>query len=61
MQNRIVFRNLKEIDRAAESFLDKIGNYKVIALYGSMGAGKTTFTKALCKEMRVTDALNTPT
>ena len=61
MQNRIVFRNLKEIDRAAASFLDKIGNYKVIALYGSMGAGKTTFTKALCKVMGVTDGVNSPT
>ena len=60
MQNRIVFRNLNEIERAAASFLDKIGNYKVIALYGSMGAGKTTFTKALCKVMGVTDGVNSP-
>jgi tRNA threonylcarbamoyladenosine biosynthesis protein TsaE len=61
MQNRIVFRNLNEIDRAAASFLEKIGHCKVIALYGSMGAGKTTFTKALCKVMGVTDGVNSPT
>ena len=61
MQNRIVFRNLSEIESAAASFLEKIGRYKVIALYGSMGAGKTTFTKALCKVMGVTDGVNSPT
>ncbi len=61
MDRKIVFRNLDEIDAAAAEFLPKIGDSKVIALYGSMGAGKTTFTKALCKVLGVTDGVNSPT
>ncbi len=61
MQNRIVFRSLREIDRAAANFLELVGSHKVIALYGSMGAGKTTFTKALCKVLGVVDGVNSPT
>ena len=33
----------------------------VVALYGEMGAGKTTFTKALCKVLGVVDGVNSPT
>jgi tRNA threonylcarbamoyladenosine biosynthesis protein TsaE len=61
MQNRIVIKSLREIERAAAEFLEMIGNNKIIALYGSMGAGKTTFTKALCKVMGVVDGVNSPT
>ena len=31
------------------------------AFYGKMGAGKTTFTKAVCEELGVTDVINSPT
>lgn len=34
---------------------------RVYALHGSMGAGKTTFTKHLCEEMGCTDVVNSPT
>ncbi|MDZ4058450.1 MAG: tRNA (adenosine(37)-N6)-threonylcarbamoyltransferase complex ATPase subunit type 1 TsaE [Bacteroidales bacterium] len=61
MQKRIVIKSLSEIERAAAEFLGMIGNNKIIALYGSMGAGKTTFTKALCKVMGVVDGVNSPT
>ncbi len=61
MSDKIVFKNLDEIERAAKEFLAKIGDSKVIALYGSMGVGKTTFTKALCKILGVIDIVNSPT
>jgi tRNA threonylcarbamoyladenosine biosynthesis protein TsaE len=61
MQKRIVIKSLREIERAAAEFLEMIGNNKIIALYGSMGVGKTTFTKALCKVMGVVDGVNSPT
>lgn len=34
---------------------------KVYALHGQMGAGKTTFTKALCEAMGTLDIVNSPT
>lgn len=45
----------------ARQFIDTIGNRSVFALYGKMGAGKTTFIKAVCEELGVTDVINSPT
>jgi tRNA threonylcarbamoyladenosine biosynthesis protein TsaE len=35
-------------------------DHKVFALYGPMGAGKTTFIKVLCRELGVTDIVQSP-
>jgi tRNA threonylcarbamoyladenosine biosynthesis protein TsaE len=58
---RIEITDLKNIRRAASTFLREMGNNKVFAFYGSMGAGKTTFIKALCEEMGVTETVSSPT
>lgn len=42
-------------------FIQQIGNHRVFAFYGSMGAGKTTFIKAVCEEMGVEDVITSPT
>lgn len=52
---------LKDIDRIAEEFIKSIGDNKVLAFYGKMGAGKTTFIKALCKQFNVIDQVTSPT
>ena len=62
MIREIHIRDLKDLDRAAGAFLEAIGDRRLIALYGSMGAGKTTFTTAVCKRLGVReDAVSSPT
>ena len=52
---------LSNIDKIAHDFLKKTENYRHFAFYGSMGAGKTTFIKAICKALGVTSAVTSPT
>ncbi|MDD3035017.1 MAG: tRNA (adenosine(37)-N6)-threonylcarbamoyltransferase complex ATPase subunit type 1 TsaE [Bacteroidales bacterium] len=61
MENRILIHGLNDIERAAKEFLKLRENNTVIAFYGAMGAGKTTFTKAICKVLGVPDSVNSPT
>ncbi len=58
MRNTLNFE-LCNIEHAARQFLDAIGNRRVVAFYGGMGAGKTTFVKAICHELGVTDDIVT--
>lgn len=58
----IRIQNLQDIQRAAGEFLKAIGDNTLIAFYAPMGAGKTTFTTALCKELGVReDSVSSPT
>ena len=61
MKKKILIRSVENIDEAAVEFLKRKQASTVIALYGEMGAGKTTFTKALCKVLGVVDGVNSPT
>jgi len=62
MIHKIVIKDLGDLDRAAALFLEEIGDRKIIALYGPMGSGKTTFTTAVCKRLGVVeDAVSSPT
>ena len=53
--------NLKTINDAAKEFVANIGESTVFAFYGKMGAGKTTFIKAICEELGVDDVITSPT
>lgn len=57
----ITIRNTADLDRAAVEFLEKIGDSKLIAFFAPMGAGKTTFTTAICRALGVTDPVGSPT
>ena len=54
-------RILDEIRAVAKEFVAALGNRTVVAFYGKMGVGKTTFIKAVCEELGVTDVINSPT
>ena len=53
--------NLENIHLAAKEFVANMGTSKVFAFYGKMGAGKTTFIKAVCEFLGVEDVITSPT
>ena len=57
----IRIENLEKIREAAREFVANIGDSTVFAFYGKMGAGKTTFIKAVCEELGVEDVITSPT
>ena len=57
----IKIQSLDQIHEAARQFIAEMGDNTVFALYGIMGAGKTTFIKAVCEELGVSDVITSPT
>ena len=57
----IKINSLADINEAAKQFIENMGDGKVFAFYGKMGAGKTTFIKAMCEELGVDDVITSPT
>ena len=57
----IIINGVEDLPRAAKVFLEKKGDASIIAFYGAMGAGKTTFITSLCRTLGVKDDVNSPT
>ena len=57
----IKIQDIDHIREAAREFIEHIGEHRVFAFYGKMGAGKTTFIKAICEELGVDDVITSPT
>ena len=57
----IRIQDIEHIREAAREFINQIGDRRVFAFYGKMGAGKTTFVKAICEELGVEDVITSPT
>jgi len=57
----IRINDLEHIREAARTFIEAMGDRNVFAFYGQMGAGKTTFIKAVCEELGVDDVVTSPT
>lgn len=66
MRKEFVIRELGDLSKVATDFVNFVSSNddiqsNIFAFYGQMGVGKTTFIKALCKELGVTDVVNSPT
>ena len=62
MKHRLRIASLSQIDEAAQTFLQEIGDRRIVAFHAPMGAGKTTFSSALCRVLGVAeDAVSSPT
>ncbi len=62
MKNIITIKDLSELRHCAQEFLDATKGYSIFAFYAPMGAGKTTFTTAICHQLGVKDdAVSSPT
>lgn len=58
---KLTIRSLDTIRETAREFVANMGQANVFAFYGKMGAGKTTFVKAICEELGVEDVITSPT
>ncbi len=56
----ISIHTLYDIQNAARDLLRFYHASRIFAFYGEMGVGKTTFIKALCKELKVTENISSP-
>ena len=54
----IKIESLDTIRQAAKEFIAGMDDRTVFAFRGNMGAGKTTFIKAICEELGVEDVIN---
>ena len=57
----LTINDINTIHTTARDFIKAIGDARVLAFYGKMGAGKTTFIKAICEELGVDDVITSPT
>ncbi len=58
---KVTIHSIGELDGLADKLLNFAGENKLIAFFGAMGSGKTTFIKFICRQLGVSDSMNSPT
>ncbi|MGN1194057.1 MAG: tRNA (adenosine(37)-N6)-threonylcarbamoyltransferase complex ATPase subunit type 1 TsaE [Acutalibacteraceae bacterium] len=58
---KVTVKNAEETISFAERVGKKLKGQTVVAFFGGLGMGKTTFTKGLAKGLGVTDEVSSPT
>ena len=53
--------SLKLLGKTAKNLITQFPDQRVFAFYGKMGAGKTTFIQAVCRELGTPDNVTSPT
>jgi tRNA threonylcarbamoyladenosine biosynthesis protein TsaE len=61
MKQTVICPTPEDLEPAANQLLSAFPQGRMFAFYGRMGAGKTTFIKAICHQLGVTDIVNSPT
>jgi tRNA threonylcarbamoyladenosine biosynthesis protein TsaE len=57
----ILIKDKRHLHFAAKQLLERSGDSRIFAFYGSMGAGKTTIIKAICETLGAIDIISSPT
>jgi tRNA threonylcarbamoyladenosine biosynthesis protein TsaE len=60
MTKKFHIASIDSIDQVANQLVQLYPNHRVMAFWGAMGVGKTTFVKALCRALQVDDTVNSP-
>ena len=58
---QVICNQLADLDKVAKILLEKYPSNRLFAFYGEMGAGKTSFIKSICSELKVIDNVSSPT
>jgi len=61
MNHQMISTSPDDLPMVAEALLNAHPSARIFAIYGRMGAGKTTFIKAFCASVGVTETVNSPT
>jgi tRNA threonylcarbamoyladenosine biosynthesis protein TsaE len=57
---KYILDSLSAVPGCATTFLSDFPSSRIFAFHGELGAGKTTFIKALCEELGVKDVMSSP-
>ncbi len=57
----LTVNHTRELAEAASRLIETIGNRRILTFEGEIGAGKTTFITALCRQLGVKDEVSSPT
>ena len=57
----IIIEGMEDLPRAAAQLLEAIGERRIVALRGKMGAGKTTLVAEMMRQLRMDDEASSPT